>query len=201
MEANMRKRTISPAPLLHVLLHVSSSVLSLALALPAVAGEAFTLSSSDLAPGKSMRAAQVFNGMGCVGSNLSPALAWHNTPAGTRSFAITAYDPDAPTGSGWWHWVAFNVPATTHELVTGAGSAGHAALPAGTVQSRTDFGTPGYGGACPPAGSKPHRYQFTVYAMDVESLPLAPDSSAAMVGFNLNAHKIAAAHIEVLYAR
>lgn len=170
-------------------------------ALTAVADDHFVLSSNDLAAGKTMPPAQVFNGMGCEGSNLSPALAWKNAPANTRSFAVTVYDPDAPTGSGWWHWVVFNLPASTLKLDAGAGTDGHPALPQGVIQSRTDFGTPGYGGACPPPGSKPHRYQFTVFALDVDSLPLSPDSSAAMVGFNLHAHKLASARIEVLYSR
>jgi Raf kinase inhibitor-like YbhB/YbcL family protein len=172
-----------------------------ALTLPAIAAEPFTLTSSDLVAAKALSSAQVFSGMGCTGANLSPALAWKNAPANTRSYAITAYDPDAPTGSGWWHWVVFNVPAGTQAVVTGAGKADSKTLPAGAVQSRTDFGTPGYGGACPPPGSKSHRYQFTVFALDVDTLPLPPDSSAAMVGFNLNAHKLASAQIEATYAR
>jgi Raf kinase inhibitor-like YbhB/YbcL family protein len=178
-----------------------SAFLFSTLTLPAVAAEPFTLTSSNLVAAKPMPSAQVFNGMGCTGANQSPALAWKNAPATTRSYAITAYDPDAPTGSGWWHWVVFNIPANTQALAAGAGKIDSKALPAGAVQSRTDFGTPGYGGACPPPGSKPHRYQFTVFALDVDTLPLPPDSSAAMVGFNLNAHKVASAQIEVTYAR
>lgn len=112
---------------------------------------AFRLYSNDLQDGAKMPERQVFNGMGYHGDNLSPHLAWEDAPAGTKSFAITVYDPDAPTGSGWWHWVVANIPANVHELPQGAGS-GKPGLPAGAVQTRTDFGKAGYGGAAPPQG-------------------------------------------------
>lgn len=152
----------------------------------------FTVSSPDISEGQQMSETHVLNSFGCSGGNLSPALAWDNAPEGTKSFAVTAYDPDAPTGSGWWHWVVFNIPATVHSLATGAGNEANL-LPVGAVQSRTDFGFPGYGGACPPQGNGAHRYHFTVYALDVERLDLSPDSSAAMVGYNLNHHTLAKA--------
>ena len=142
--------------------------------------------------------AQEDRGFGCDGGNTSPHLAWRDIPAGTKSFAVTVYDPDAPTGSGWWHWVMFNIPATTRELPADAGNPQSRLAPAGSVQSRTDYGTPGFGGACPPAGDKPHRYQFKVFALDVERLDLAPESSAALVGFMLNAHKLGVAELEAL---
>ncbi|MGE5515533.1 MAG: kinase inhibitor [Bacteroidota bacterium] len=166
-------------------------------AAPAVAG-GFRLTSPDIADGKPMAERYVFAGFGCTGDNVSPALAWSDAPAGSKSFAVTAYDPDAPTGSGWWHWVVFNVPTATRALPAGAGAGG--ALPAGAVQSRTDFGTPGYGGPCPPAGA-PHRYVFTVHALDVDSLPLDPQASAAMVGFMVNAHSLGHASLTALYGR
>lgn len=167
-------------------------------ALPAWAGE-FRLTSPDIAEGRSMDERQVFNGFGCTGGNVSPALAWSDAPAGTKSFALTAYDPDAPTGSGWWHWVVFNLPASTQALPAGAGGKG-GSLPAGARQSRTDFGAPGYGGPCPPAGA-PHRYIFTVHALDVEGLPLDEQVSAAMVGFMVNAHSLGKASLTGLYGR
>ncbi|MCG6863459.1 MAG: YbhB/YbcL family Raf kinase inhibitor-like protein [Chromatiaceae bacterium] len=148
-----------------------------------------------------MPKAQEYKGYGCDGGNSSPQLAWRDVPAGTKSFAVTAYDPDAPTGSGWWHWVVFNIPADVRELPGGAGDPAAGLAPAGSVQHRTDFGTPGFGGACPPAGDKPHRYQFKVFALDVEHLDVDPDSSAAQVGFTLNAHKLGVAELEALDRR
>ena len=141
----------------------------------------------------------VFNGMGCKGQNISPALQWLNAPAGTKSFAVTAYDPDAPTGSGWWHWVMYNIPASTTELAAGAGNGRNA--PNGSVQGQTDFGTKGYGGPCPPVGDKPHHYHFTVFALKVDKLDLPGNATSAMVGYNLNANKIATARVTGLYGR
>src|SRR5215469_9122223 len=109
----------------------------------------FRLTSKNLKDGGTMPEAQVFNGMGYQGGNLSPHLAWEDAPAGTKSFVVTLYDPDAPTGSGWWHWVLINIPASINELAEGSGS-GKDKLPKGALQTRTDFGAPGYGGAAPP---------------------------------------------------
>src|ERR1700674_3435857 len=115
-------------------------------------------------------------GFRCDGTNQSPHLAWSGAPAGTKSFAVTCYDPDAPTGSGFWHWVVINIPANVRELAQGAGSAG-GTLPAGALQTRTDFGAPGYGGPCPPAGDHPHRYLFTLFAVGAEKLNVQADTS------------------------
>src|ERR687887_2422558 len=104
-------------------------------------------------------------GFGCDGGNKSPQLAWSGAPQGTRSFALTCYDPDAPTGSGFWHWVVVNIPATVTELPEDAGNPASGKLPAGALQVRTDFGKPGYGGACPPQSDHPHRYFFTIFAV------------------------------------
>ena len=178
-----------------------STVLATALALasiPAWAAE-FRLTTADIAEGGRMGDSHVFAGFGCTGGNVSPALTWAGAPAGAKSFAVTAYDPDAPTGSGWWHWVVFNLPAATRALPAGAGPKG-GTLPAGAVQSRTDFGAPGYGGPCPPPGA-PHRYVFTVHALDVETLPLDEHSSGAMVGFMLHSHAIGRASLTALYGR
>lgn len=156
------------------------------------------LTSKDLTPGKAMADAQVFKGFGCEGGNVSPQLSWSGAPADTKSFAIMAYDPDAPTGSGWWHWTVFNLPADTAEL---AGGASGGKLPPGAVEGRTDFGMSGYGGACPPAGDQPHRYQFTVYALKLDKLPLDETAPAAMVGFFVRANTLDQATIEVTYGR
>jgi Raf kinase inhibitor-like YbhB/YbcL family protein len=156
----------------------------------------FQLTSPAFADQGRLPDAQALNAMGCTGANRSPALGWTGAPAGTKSFAVTLYDPDAPTGSGWWHWVVFNLPSGTRGL-----PAGPAPLPAGTVEGRTDFGAPGYGGACPPVGGKPHRYVFTVHALDVAKLDVSPDASAAMVSYNLGAHSLAKATLTALYGR
>ena len=118
----------------------------------AAKASAFKLTSPELKPGQMLPASYEFAGFGCAGENLSPALQWQGAPAGTQSFAVTMYDPDAPTGSGWWHWMVYNLPADTSSLPRGAGSVDAPILPAGAVQQRIDFGIHGYGGVCPPAG-------------------------------------------------
>ncbi len=165
------------------------------------AAQRFTLSSADLPAGASIGNRFVFNGFGCSGENVSPQLAWRNAPAGTKSFAVTVYDPDAPTGSGWWHWVVYNIPASVTSLASGAGSTNAAALPAGAAQGTTDFGTKGYGGPCPPPGDKPHRYVFTVHALKVDKLDVPANATAALVGFNLNANRLASATLTARYGR
>jgi Raf kinase inhibitor-like YbhB/YbcL family protein len=161
----------------------------------------FTLGSPAVAPGARLTEAQVFDGFGCTGQNISPALTWSGAPAGTKSYAVTVYDPDAPTGSGWWHWVVYNLPATVSALPEGAGAAGNPQLPAGAVQGRTDFGTAAFGGACPPVGDAPHRYVFTVHALKVEKLELPADASAALIGYMLHANGLGKASFTALYGR
>jgi Raf kinase inhibitor-like YbhB/YbcL family protein len=161
----------------------------------------FELTSTDIQAGKPMAKSQEYQGFGCDGANISPQLAWRNAPEGTKSFAVTAYDPDAPTGSGWWHWIVFNIPVEVNELPTGAGSPLSTPSLGGMIQHRTDYGSTGFGGACPPKGDKPHRYQFKVFALDVAQLEIAPDSSAALVGYMLNSHKLDVAELEALYQR
>ncbi|MGB7213024.1 MAG: YbhB/YbcL family Raf kinase inhibitor-like protein [Gemmatimonadales bacterium] len=162
---------------------------------------AFTLTSSDVQQGRMLSSAQVFSGMGCTGRNVSPALAWQGAPTGTKSFAVTMYDPDAPTGSGWWHWVLYNIRPTVTSLPAGAGEAGKAHLADGAAQGNTDFGIPGYGGACPPPGDPPHHYHITIYALDVDTLDVPAGATAAYVGFNLHAHQLAKADLTALYGR
>jgi Raf kinase inhibitor-like YbhB/YbcL family protein len=142
-----------------------------------------TLTSDDIADGDALSEAHVYAGFGCEGGNLSPSLSWSGAPEGTQSYVVTVYDPDAPTGSGWWHWTLFNIPADTTSLPTGVGV--EAPVPDGAVQGRTDFGGNAFGGACPPEGHGPHHYVFTVYALPDESLPLDDGASGAMVGFFL----------------
>lgn len=164
----------------------------------APSNEKFTLTSKTLEPGGRMPMAHVFNG--CGGENVSPQLSWSGVPQGTKSFALMAYDPDAPTGSGWWHWVLFNIPADVSELPEGAGDPKTGMIPE-AIQGRNDYGHLGYGGACPPEGHGDHRYQFRLYALKVEQLPLDDSATAAQVGFNVNANKLAEAELEVLFGR
>nr|WP_298141700.1 YbhB/YbcL family Raf kinase inhibitor-like protein [uncultured Pseudomonas sp.] len=163
--------------------------------------QAFELSSPDIKDGQPLSKSQEFSGFGCDGDNRAPALNWRDAPTGTKSFAITVYDPDAPTGSGWWHWLLFNLPAATTALPAAAGQANGAELPAGSVQSLTDYGTPGFGGACPPAGDKPHRYIFTVHALSVEKLDLDASAMPALVGYMLNANSLGTASLTATYSR
>lgn len=159
------------------------------------------LSSQDIADGEFMSKAQEFNGFGCTGGDLSPQLTWSGVPEGTKSFAITAYDPDAPTGSGWWHWQIVNIPHTVTEIAAGAGSTKKELAPAGSVQIANDFGYRGFGGACPPEGHGIHHYRFTVHALSVEKLELPEEASGALTGYMINANTIATSTIESLYKR
>ena len=161
---------------------------------------AFELASTTLKAGGRMPKAQVYYGFGCSGENISPELHWQGAPEGTRSFAVVMHDPDAPTGSGWWHWVVFNIPASVTSLPEGAGDPKSGLIPE-AIQSRTDFGSPGYGGACPPEGHGDHRYQFRVYALGVEQLRLDENTPAAMVAYQINANKLAQAQLEVKFGR
>ena len=160
--------------------------------------QSFKLDSSTIKAGGTIGMEQVFNGFGCTGGNVSPELSWSGAPAGTKSFALSMYDPDAPTGSGFWHWVVANIPASAKEFAKGASKSG---LPAGSLQTRTDFGAPGYGGPCPPKGDKPHRYQITLFAVDTDKLDVTADTSAAVVGFNLHFHTLGKAMLEATYGR
>ncbi len=159
----------------------------------------FTLTSTDLQG--QLTNAQVFAGFGCTGDNISPQLAWANAPEGTKSFAITLYDPDAPTGSGWWHWVMFNVPASENDLKADAGNLESGLAPEGSTQSITSFGKVGFGGACPPEGDKAHAYIFTVYALSIEKIELGADAPPAMVGYYLNANVIQKSSLISYYKR
>ncbi|MFD0764395.1 YbhB/YbcL family Raf kinase inhibitor-like protein [Mucilaginibacter lutimaris] len=146
--------------------------------------QTFTLKSDDLG-------GQFSETFTCSGENRSPELHWSNAPAATKSFAITMYDPDAPTGSGFWHWVIVDIPATTMAIKQNS-------LPAGSLTSVNDTGKPGYQGPCPPEGDAAHRYIITVYA--VNTAKLGTTSTAAMTGFMLNKAAIAKASI-LVYAK
>jgi Raf kinase inhibitor-like YbhB/YbcL family protein len=157
--------------------------------LPRVAS--FALESSDVQDGETIDSAFVHSSVG--GQNTSPRLSWSGFPDDTRCFAVTCFDPDAPTGSGFWHWVLVNVPANITELSRGAGSGG--VLPQGAFHVRNDYGERSYGGPAPPPGDRPHRYVFAVHALDVVALELNEEASPAYVGFNMTFHVLARATI------
>lgn len=150
----------------------------------------FTVTSTDVADEAPLPKAQVSGVMGAGGSDTSPQLSWSGFPGGTRSFAVTCYDPDAPTASGFWHWAVYNIPASVTELPSGAGDPDGDKLPEGARMTRNDAGMRQYVGAAPPPGHGPHRYYFAVHAVDVEELDLGEDPSNAFLGFNLFGHAI-----------
>jgi Raf kinase inhibitor-like YbhB/YbcL family protein len=164
---------------------------------PALANE-FSVTSPDFANGGPISMAQVLNAFGCRGENRSPALSWSGEPGGTQGFAVTMFDPDAPTGSGFWHWSVFNIPPTEHQLAARAN--GSTTLPAGAAEGRNDFGFSHYGGPCPPPGPA-HHYHITVYAVKAAKLPLDVNSPGAVVAANLRANSLARAEIIGTYAR
>jgi Raf kinase inhibitor-like YbhB/YbcL family protein len=157
---------------------------------------AFTLTSPDIAEGTRLP-----EGFVAHGGNLSPALAWSGFPAGTRSFVVNCFDPDAPTPSGYWHWAVVDVPATVTSLARGAGARGGTHLPRGAFHVRNDGGNDGYDGAAPPRGDREHRYVFAVHALDVDPLGVGPGASNAAVAFNAVFHTLARATLIATYSR
>jgi hypothetical protein len=167
-------------------------------ALPALS---LTLTSQDIEHGKPMTKQQEFRGFGCNGGNQSPQLSWSDAPQGTKSFALTVYDPDAPTGSGWWHWQLVDIPADQTELKANAGIADNSGIPKGSQQIPNDYGIAAFGGACPPEGHGKHRYQFTLHALSVDKLPLPKNPSSALVGYMIGAHSLETTTLEASYRR
>ncbi|RBO94100.1 YbhB/YbcL family Raf kinase inhibitor-like protein [Nocardia puris] len=167
-------------------------------ALPKVAE--FTVTSADVADGATFGNDQVSGVFGAGGKDVSPQLSWSGFPEGTKSFAVTVYDPDAPTASGFWHWVVADIPASVTSLDSGAGSEG-GSLPEGALAVRNDAGFAGFVGAAPPPGHGPHRYFIVVHAVDVESLGVDADASPALVGFTLFSHTLGRATLVAQYER
>ena len=174
-----------------------TALLAAAFTLTAAAAFAapFTATSASIREGQRLDDKQVANTFGCNGKNVSPQVSWKDAPAGTLSYAVTLYDPDATTGSGWWHWTAFNITNSASALAEGG------PLPAGAIQGRTDYGTSGLGGACPPPGDKPHRYVLTVWALKVATLPLTAESPGAQVGYYVRANALASSSVTGVYSR
>jgi Raf kinase inhibitor-like YbhB/YbcL family protein len=187
-EKKMPKPTVTLAALLGCLLGTGSA-------------NALTLSSPDINPTGRIAQEQVFNGLGCSGGNISPTLNWLGAPKGTKSFALSVYDPDAPTRAGFWRWVIFNIPPNVLSLPRGAGDPRRDIAPKDAVQIRTDFGAPGYIGPCQPKGGKPHRYLFTIFAVDVDKLDVDAKASAAFVAFILHFHTLAEAQLTSVWGR
>ena len=160
-----------------------------------------TVTSTTFAEGQTIPQSALFGGFGVGGHNKSPHIAWSGEPAGTKSFAIVLHDPDAPTGTGFFHWVLFNIPASVHELAEDAGHESNANLPPGAVQSHTDFGSRNYGGPAPPPGHGPHRYEFHVYALDVPELPGDANTTAALLRFMMIGHVLAQGKLTGIYER
>jgi len=176
----------------------------LAAAVLGLAGSAaaFDLGSPDIKANSPIGNKFVFKGFGCEGENVSPALAWKGAPKGAKSFALLVHDPDAPTGgAGWWHWVVYNIPADVSALPQGAGKGDGSAMVKGALQAGTDFGAPGWGGPCPPAGDKPHHYHFTLHALKVDKLDLPQGATASLAGFMINANSIGKARLTGIYGR
>jgi Raf kinase inhibitor-like YbhB/YbcL family protein len=187
----MKKRTIL----------VAAAVLALATQ-ASFAKDSFTLSSSDIKAGSRIDMKHVYKGFGCEGGNLSPALAWSGAPAGTKSYALMVHDANAPTGgAGWWHWVAYNIPADATGLEQGAGTADGVKLPKGAVQANTDFGAPGWGGPCPPEGHGVHNYVFTLYAIKTDKLEIPAGATASLAGYMINGSSLASAKLRGVYSR
>ena len=177
---------------------VLSALIAALLVSPAAA---FEISSPAVGSDGVIPPKYIANAFGCTGENISLPLTWKDAPADAKSLAITMYDPDAPTGSGFWHWLVVNLPASTTELPEGAGQVGNGNLPTGTVQARGDAGVPSYFGPCPPQGDSPHRYVFTVFAVKTDKLEVDENTSGAVVGFNLHFNTIDKASVTYTYGR
>lgn len=175
---------------------IRKSITTIALAAVMSAGvvpafaQQFAVTSPDIDEGATIGAAQYWNNFGCTGENVRPALSWTGAPEGTRSFAVTFYDKDAPTGSGFWHWVAYDIPADANGVESNA-------LPAGTVEGNTDVGVPGFAGPCPPIG-RTHNYVYTVHALKTDKLEVPAGATAPLTGFFIHQNSIATATLNVV---
>nr|WP_221195293.1 YbhB/YbcL family Raf kinase inhibitor-like protein [Hoyosella altamirensis] len=161
----------------------------------------FELKSSDVRDGERLANPQVSGVFGAGGSDISPQLSWSGFPPETKSFTVSVLDPDAPTGSGFWHWAVANIPASVTELPAGAGQEDNSALPDGAVQLQNDAGFRGYVGAAPPAGHGTHHYYIAVHAVATERIDLPDNATPGFLGFNLFSQAIARAVIVGTYSQ
>lgn len=160
----------------------------------------FAVTSTSFTDGDTLPDLHVFDSWGMSGGNVSPQLAWSGAPAETKGYAVTCFDPDAPTPSGFWHWLLVGLPSDCTHLPEGAGAERSRHLPSGALQMRNDYGLKAYGGAAPPAGDREHRYLFAVHALDTDDLGLDDNTSGAATGFTIGAHTLARAVITATYA-
>lgn len=179
---------------------IKSLVLISIFASSAALADSLTLTSKDIAEGEFMSKNQEFEGFGCAGGNTSPQLSWSGAPEGTESFAVLVHDPDAPTGSGWWHWQLVNIPKDVTSIAANTGGSDKSLLPEGSSEIGNDYGFKGFGGACPPKGHGVHRYQFTLHALSTK-LELPEGASGALAGFMVTANSLASSTLEALYRR
>ncbi|VVO41023.1 YbhB/YbcL family Raf kinase inhibitor-like protein [Pseudomonas fluorescens] len=161
----------------------------------------FTVTSPEFKDQGPLQRVHEFDGFYGTGQNRSPALQWQGAPEGTKSFALTLYDPDAPTGSGFWHWILFDIDSSVTQLAAGLGSSDATDLGASGTQATNDYGTAGYGGPCPPTGLPAHRYIFTVHALGVPKLELPAAPTNAVVRFLISQNTLATATLTGLYKR
>jgi Raf kinase inhibitor-like YbhB/YbcL family protein len=179
---------------------ICTALTALFLSTTAQAGD-FELTSSEIQNDQHMSKAFEFMGFGCKGDNRSPELSWKNAPEGTKSFALTVHDPDAPTGSGWWHWQVINIPVNVTSLKSDAGNKNNQLLPNGAMQIENDYGYAGFGGACPPEKHGTHHYHFNIHALSVANINLPENASGALTGYMINANTIEKATLTPLYER
>jgi Raf kinase inhibitor-like YbhB/YbcL family protein len=198
VESAIRKLSIALAPAAGsrpVLRHLLSAIVLMACGATTASTHEMEVSSPTFRDGEVVPRLHLMNRYGCLGENRSPAVSWSNVPPGTRSFAVTLYDPDATTGSGWWHWIVYDIPASTRSLTAGLEQGIGRGLPGRAAQASNDFGDRGYGGPCPPRGERPHRYVLTVHALRVETLAVPHQASPAFVRYRIWGNRIGAGSI------
>lgn len=204
VESATQTMPVAPAPAAgprSVLLQRLWAIVLLACGAGAASSHELEVSSPTFRDGEVVSRVHLMNRYGCVGENRSPAVSWSNVPPGTRSFAVTLYDPDATTGSGWWHWIVYDIPESARSLPAGLAQGLGRALPGRAAQAANDFGDRGYGGPCPPRGERPHRYVLTVHALRVETIAVPHQASPAFVRYRIYGNRIGSGSIAATFGR